>query len=85
MKLVKEINLLPGYSKNDITKAICKKTGLCKQDILQYEIVKLGVDARRKPNVHFVLNVAIDVSKDKHYCVRKLEDIFPDHTGLCEV
>ena len=82
MKLIKEIKLNPNYQEKDLLNAICKKTKLISKDIMSYEIITLGIDARKKPNVKIVLNIAINVKKEKVYLLKNFEDIIPDHQGL---
>ena len=82
MKLITQIKLIPSYKEQDLINAICKKTKTTSNDIINYEIIKLGIDARKKPDVYIVLNVAVNF---KNYCLKKLknfEDINPDHMGL---
>lgn len=82
MKLIKEIKLNPNYQEKDLLNAICKKTKLISKDIMSYEIITLGIDARKKPNVKIVLNIAINVKKEKVYLLKNFEDIIPDHQGI---
>ncbi|MBE7082314.1 MAG: hypothetical protein E7378_01355 [Clostridiales bacterium] len=82
MKLITELKLNLNYNQDDIYSAICKKTKLNKKDIHSFEIIKLGIDARKKPDVKYVLNVAISVDKKCEAKLKNFEDIIPDHAGL---
>ena len=82
MKLITEIKLLPGFSKNDIINAVAKKCNVKASDILSYEIIKQGIDARRKPNVFYVLNLAVEFLPNVKKKVSRFGDIVPDHAGL---
>jgi uncharacterized FAD-dependent dehydrogenase len=51
-----QISLPIKYSENDILSAICKKLKIKSDNIQKYEIVRLSIDARKKPNVKYVAN-----------------------------
>lgn len=82
MKLLTEIKLLPGYLEVDLKTEICKRLDISIGDIKNYEIIKMGIDARHKPNVFYVLNVALDLGTKTNGKIKSLEDITPDHDGL---
>ena len=63
MKLITELKLNPGFSDTDVYNSICKKSNVRRCDILSYEIIKQGIDARKKPNVFYVVSVALDVDE----------------------
>ena len=82
MKLLTEIKVKPNYSKEDILFAIKKKYGLFADEILKWEIVKESLDARKKPDIFMVLNVAAEVKKQALGKINKLNDIIPNHEGI---
>lgn len=82
MKLITEIKLKYSHTKQDLLKSICKKAKISEKDIKNYEIIKFGIDARKKPDILFVYNVAIDVEKSLLNKLKNFEDITPDHSGL---
>lgn len=82
MKLLTEIKVKPNYSKEDILFAIKKKYGLFADEILKWEIVKESLDARKKPDIFMVLNVAAEVKKQALGKIKKLNDIIPNHEGI---
>ena len=83
MKLVKEIKIAPeNNNKNFLLLEVAKKCKLNPADIKKIEIVKQGIDARKKPNVFYVYNVAIDVVEKKKKFLNKYEDVVIDKTGL---
>jgi len=82
MKLISELKLKLDYCENDIINSICKKARVNKEDILSFEIIKKGIDARKKPDVVYVLNMAVEFSKSATKKVKNLPDVFPDHSGL---
>lgn len=82
MKLITEIKLKYNHTKQDLINEIAKKAKIQTKDILDYEIVKMGIDARKKTNILFVYNVAISVGEKLQCKLRFLEDITPDHKGL---
>ncbi len=83
MKLIKELKMSPGFSNDELINKIVKKLNISKEGILRFEILKQGIDARKKPNVFIVLNVAVDVASAVGDSLKNFEDVFPDHDGLC--
>lgn len=82
MKLINEIKLNYKHTNQELINAISKKAKISPNDIKNYEIVKMGIDARKKPNILFVYNVAIDVEKSMQNKLKNFEDFTPDHSGL---
>ena len=55
--------LLPiKYTEKDIQKEICKKLKIKESNIIGLEIIKLSIDARKKPNVKYVASVGVTLS-----------------------
>jgi uncharacterized FAD-dependent dehydrogenase len=65
MLKIDNIILNPNYNENDIKNAIFKKTKIHRQDILKTEILRLSIDARKKPNVKIVLSVGVTIKDNK--------------------
>ncbi|MBO7526801.1 MAG: hypothetical protein J6T74_02770 [Clostridia bacterium] len=82
MKLITEIKLKPGFLEQDLIKAMCEKAKIKPNDIKKYEIIKQGIDARKKPNVFCVLNVAIDCDVLVSKKLSKYPEFYPDHSLL---
>lgn len=82
MKLLTELKVKFGYTKQDIFLAINKKYDLFADEIINYEIVKESLDARKKPDIFIKLNVAIDVKKHALAKVKQCNDVIVDHSGL---
>ena len=53
MKLLTELKVKVGYNESDIFEAIRKKYGVYAEEIEFYEIVKEGLDSRKKPNIFY--------------------------------
>ena len=51
MKLLSEIKVKIGYNSDDVFLGIRKKYGIYPDEILNWEIVKESIDARKKPDV----------------------------------
>lgn len=83
MKLLTELKVKIGYQENDIFQAIQKKYNIFKNEIENYEIVKESLDSRKKPNVFYSLNIAIQVKNSAKKKVLKLNDILVNHNGIC--
>ena len=82
MKLITELKLLPGYSNDDVISAIAKRTNVKSSDITRFELVKEGIDARKKPQVFMVLNVAVDFLKRVQNKLKGYADVEIDRSGL---
>lgn len=84
MKLIPEIKVKFDYTEKDVLLAIKKKHNLFADEILNWEILKESVDARKKPDVFIKLNIAVDVKNQAKKKVEKLLDVFPNHCGFEE-
>ncbi len=82
MKLLTELKVKIGYSEIDIYQAIQKKYNIFKNEIEKFEIVKESLDSRKKPNVFYSLNVAVEVKNTAKKKVLKLNDICVSHRGV---
>ena len=82
MKLITEIKLDIGYSKDDIIHNICAKYRCNKNDINEWHLIKESIDSRK--SVKYVVNVAVAFNKLNKY-TEKLQDYILDKTGIeCE-
>jgi len=63
MKLLEGLRLSPKYSIQDLEQAILEKLKVKVSDIDTYEIVKESIDARKKPNIFYNINVAVKLKK----------------------
>ena len=61
MILVDNLKLNVGFNEKDILRACAKKLNIKIDEILDFEIVKQAIDARRKPNVYYSLNIAVSL------------------------
>jgi uncharacterized FAD-dependent dehydrogenase len=82
MKLVEELKLNIGYSEEDIFEAISKKTSIKKEEIEDFVIVRESIDARRKPDIFYTLNVAINIKEKEKFKAENLKDFTLDKSGL---
>ncbi len=81
MKVLDGLRLDIGYNMDDIKSAIASRLGVHPNDIFKMEIIKEGLDARRKPNLYYNLNVAFE-SKSKNKKYNALPDIEVSHVGI---
>lgn len=66
--------LLPiKYTEKDIKTEICKKLKIQAKDIDGFEILKLSIDARKKPNVKYVASLGITLSGNLEKKFEKLK------------
>lgn len=82
MKLLTELKVKIGYNELDIYQAIQKKYNILKNEIEKFEIVKESLDSRKKPDIFYSLNVAIEVKNTAKKKVFKLKDILVNHKGV---
>lgn len=64
MKLISELKLKPGYLSEDIFAAVKNKYGINKSEIESFEIIKESIDSRKKPDIYYVLNLAVSVKPE---------------------
>lgn len=82
MKLITELKVKFDYKKEDVLLAIYKKHRLLPNEILDFEIVRESLDARKKPNIFMCLNVAVNVMQSAEKKLKNLENIDVDHKGI---
>ncbi len=82
MKLITEVKVNNRYTEKDILNALSRQTGVNRDDILKFEIVRKSLDARKKPNVITKLNVAVEVKQKAKGRLKKYNDIVVDHGGI---
>lgn len=82
MKLISQVKVPYDASKDVFLSLLAKKARVLVSDITHYEILKMGIDARKKPNIFFVYNVAIDVKKNVIKKLDDFENISVNHDGL---
>lgn len=64
MLLINQIKMRTDYSEQDLKNKISKILNIQPQEILEYKIIKKSVDARRKPDIYWVLSVAVMTNKE---------------------
>lgn len=82
MKLIPEVKLPYSAPQDELIGAVAKKAKIKVSDIVRYEIVKMGIDARKKPQILFVYNVAIDVKNGAKGKLERFDDVDVVHKGL---
>ena len=61
---IDQVSLPIKYTNEDIEKEVCKKLKIQSKDIEKLEILKLSIDARKKPNVKYVASVGLNLQND---------------------
>ena len=56
---IEQISLPIKFSDKDITDQICKKIKVSRNEIEEFEIYRLSVDARKKPDIRYVASVCV--------------------------
>ena len=68
---VDNIKLKIGFENVDVVKTVAKMLKIKFEDVLDFEFLKLSIDARKKPNVFYVANVGVNLKngleKKLHY------------------
>lgn len=82
MKLLSELKVKLNYNEEDIFAAIKRKYGIFRDEIKSFEIIKESLDARKKPNVFIVLQVAACLEQKAMAKAKNLKDIEVDHSGV---
>lgn len=82
MKLLTELKVKIGYTQKDILLAIRKKYGVFDNEIENFEIVKESLDSRKKPDVFYSLNVAVEVKNIAKKKLLKQKDVLVNHDGI---
>ena len=59
---VDQISLKINYTNEDILFAICKALNIQQKDIKNFELAKLAIDARKKPNIKYVANIIVELN-----------------------
>lgn len=80
MKLLTEVKVPVCYSEDDIFLSVKKKYNIARSEIIRYEIIRESVDARKKPNILFSLNLAVELNLPPKK-LKNFQDITVDHTG----
>lgn len=55
------------YTDQDIIFNICKALKVKRNDILNYEILKLSIDARKKPNIKYVVSLGVSLVNEDNF------------------
>ena len=63
MLKLEQISLPIKYTASDLYKEISKKLKIKIEDILSCELIKLSIDARKKPNIKYVASVEVELKK----------------------
>lgn len=76
---INNLKLKINYSQNDVKHLIAKSLNINEQEILNFIVLKKSIDARRKPNIFYVLNVGVNIKNEEHFKHLKFEY---DNTGI---
>ena len=72
MLRISQLNLYPGHSKEELRDKICKYLHIDPADLLDYEIQKQSIDARKKPVLFFSYTIDVKVRQESQV-LRKLK------------
>lgn len=75
MLLINQIKLLPTYSDTDLLKKICGTLKVSGEDIIDYRVLKQSIDARKKPDIFYVLSVSVSLKNEKAVLKRNIKDV----------
>ena len=67
MLRISNLKIRENLSNDELLKTIIKKFKLDKNDIINWEIIKKSIDARKKDDVHFIYSINLIVKDDTKY------------------
>ena len=65
MLIVNQLKLKPGYTEKELVRKLLATLQILPEDLISYEIEKRSVDARKRPDVFFVLSVSCKVRHEE--------------------
>jgi len=63
--IVNQLKLKPGYTEKELVRKIIAALQILPEDLLSFEIERQSIDARRKPDIFFILSVACKVRHEE--------------------
>ncbi len=66
-----QLKLQPNHTEDDLLWKLAKMLHIPRQDILDYQIRKQSIDARKKPELYYVYTVDVKVSKEQQVLKRQ--------------
>lgn len=89
MIIVNQIKLKPGFTQEELKRKVSSTLKILPEDLVSVSIDKLSIDARKKPEVFYVLNVLCEVKHEESVLRRTERDkvnhfepvkyVFPKH------
>ena len=73
MLLINQIKLKPYYTYDDLKKKVSAHLKVFETEIKRLQILRISVDARRKPDIYWVLSVCCEVENESSV-LRRLSD-----------
>lgn len=67
MVKLQNLSLPLGHDESGLKREIAKHFKVCEKDVLQYEILKKSIDARKKTRVHFVYTLAVSLKDESAF------------------
>lgn len=64
---INNIKVTDDLSNENLIKYVCKKFNINHEDIINWNISKKSIDARKKDNVHYVYSIDINLKNEKKY------------------
>ncbi|MGC4019835.1 MAG: NAD(P)-binding protein [Muricomes sp.] len=64
MLRISQLNLHPGHSQEELLDKICRHLRISREDLLDFEIQKQSIDARKKPDILFSYTVDVKVKQE---------------------
>lgn len=74
MIIINQLKIRPGYSENELKKKIAATLKILNDDLIEYHIDRQSIDARKKPDIFFILNVICEV-KHEDSVLKRVNDI----------
>ncbi|MBO4679413.1 MAG: FAD-dependent oxidoreductase [Lachnospiraceae bacterium] len=65
MLIVNQLKLKPGYTDKELVRKLTATLQILPEDLLSYDIERQSIDARRKPDIFFILSVVCNVRHEE--------------------
>lgn len=75
MLRISQLKIKVGHSQEQLKKKLVRELRIHPEDLLQYEIRRQSVDARRKPELHYVYSIDVQVKKEKEVLKKHLKNV----------
>ena len=62
---INQIKMKCGHSREQLLKKVLGILAVCEKDVLEFDIVRRSIDARRRPEVYYIYTVEVDLKQEE--------------------